>query len=310
MLFVAGFVVPLIFVLALYPALITALAKNRVGQHVAGYGPASHAIKSGTPTMGGALFVVAAVIAALAADRGRPGVLIAFALVAGAAIGLVDDIANVRGYKLGLTAVQKLVLQCVAAVLVAIGVGQSGMTHQFGTPGMGAWVIPLAFLAVVACANAVNLTDGVDGLAATCAAVTFAALAIIGMRQGNNTAAFTAWAICGSLVAFLAFNWHPARIFMGDTGSLALGCALVVLSADLRILWLLPLLGIVFVAEALSVIINVTAVKKFNRRIFRASPIHHHFEAIGFGEQRLVLTFALVAANAGALTILIAGTGQ
>jgi phospho-N-acetylmuramoyl-pentapeptide-transferase len=116
----------------------------------------------------------------------------------------------------------------------------------------------------------------------------------------------TTAALIGGLCAFLVFNWFPARIFMGDTGSLALGCALVAASAELHLLWLLPLMGVVFVAETLSVIVNVTAIRRFHRRVFRASPLHHHFEELGLRERRLVACFAAAAAAGTLLTVLYA----
>jgi phospho-N-acetylmuramoyl-pentapeptide-transferase len=305
-----AFAASLIVGVAAYPMLITVLVRYRARQHVASYGPASHAVKEGTPTMGGLGFVLIGVVAVLLANQKQPGLIMAFALLGGAAIGLLDDVANTRGSKkFGLSAPQKLVLQSVLGLLLGIGLAQSGFTHQLGV-NLGWVLVPLVWLAVVSCANAVNLTDGVDGLAAACSAISFAALAIVGVVQNNLVAATAGAALCGALCAFLAFNWHPARVFMGDTGSLALGCGFVILTTELHVLWLLPLLGIVFVAEALSVIINVTAIRKFKKRIFRASPIHHHFEAVGVGERKLVAGFASIAAVAGLLTIAAARNGK
>ena len=293
--------------LALYPALVGALASHRAGQRVAEYGPQSHLVKAGTPTMGGILFCVLAILAWVFLDRSRTGFLIAFALLGGATLGILDDIANIRGRgiaMLGLAARQKLLLQAVVGACLGVGLHYAGFTHQL-FPGLGApdlrWgILPVAALAVVAVSNAVNLTDGVDGLAASCSLLVLAALWALAVHTGRTPVAVGAAALSGGVLAFLAYNWWPARVFMGDTGSLALGMALTVMAAELRMLWLLPLLGIVFVAETLSVIINVTAVTRFGRRVFRASPLHHHFEAGGLREQRLVLWFA-GAAGAGAL---------
>lgn len=311
MLFAAiSFFATLLVIALLYPAFISVLARNRMGQRIASYGPSAHAVKTGTPTMGGLLFVAAVVVAAVIANQHRPGVVLVFALVAGATIGLVDDLANIRGRRQGLSAVQKLTLQVVAGVLLAIGIFAAGFTDQAGTPSLGWAIIPLAAFAVVACANAVNLTDGVDGLAATCAAIAFASLGIVALVQSNQTASIVSFATTGALLGFLLFNWHPARVFMGDTGALALGCLLVGVATQVRAFWLIPLLGIVFVAEALSVIINVTAITRFQKRVFKASPLHHHFEAIGFSERRVVFLFGAVSAIAGALTVLIMGAAS
>ena len=294
------------------PLLVTVLVRFRAGQHVAAYGPESHRVKEGTPTMGGILFVVLVIASWVAFDRSRAGFVAAFALAAGAAIGLLDDVINARqGRDLGLSVRHKLALQAGVGVLVGIGLLAINATHQkfpgLGAPSLGWGIVVVAALAVVACTNAVNLTDGVDGLAGTCCAIAIAALGIIALRQHNVPVEVIGFATCGALVAFLLANWHPARLFMGDTGSLGLGAVLVALSAEVGMLWLLPLLGIVFVAETLSVIINVTAIRRYQRRIFRASPIHHHFEEMGLREERLVMAFGGIAVVAGVLTILVAG---
>jgi phospho-N-acetylmuramoyl-pentapeptide-transferase len=278
---------------------------------VQSYGPASHLVKAGTPTMGGILFCTLPIAAWLLLDHGRAGFLVVFAIVAGATIGVVDDLANIRGRgALGLLGRQKLVLQMLVGLLLGIGLDAASLTREV-IPGAGAvdlhWgIIPLAALAVVACSNAVNLTDGVDGLAGSCSVIALVAIWAMAQHAGNRPVAIVAASLTGGVLAFLFYNWWPARVFMGDTGSLALGCALVALAAELRLLWLLPLLGAVFVAETLSVIINVTAIRRFGRRVFRASPLHHHFEELGLREQRLVVCFAGAAAVAALLCAAVA----
>ncbi|MFN2569401.1 MAG: phospho-N-acetylmuramoyl-pentapeptide-transferase [Candidatus Dormibacteria bacterium] len=301
--------------LALYPAFISLLARLRAGQRVAAYGPGSHAVKEGTATMGGLLFCALAVLVWLLFDRSRSGFVAVFALSAGASVGLLDDLANIRGTAaLGLHPRQKLVLQCFAGALVGIGVHAVGLTHQwiprFGSPNLGWGVAVLAAVALVACSNAVNLTDGVDGLAASCSIAAFTATGMIGLHQHNVPAVVISAGLVGALCAFLVFNWFPARVFMGDTGALALGSALVVVSAELGLLWLLPLLGLVFLAETLSVIVNVTAITRFGRHVLRASPLHHHFELLGLGEQRLVPAFAAAAVAGAGAVVLLAVVGQ
>jgi phospho-N-acetylmuramoyl-pentapeptide-transferase len=280
---VGAFAVCLVVGIALYPALIGRLARSGAGQRVSQYNPSTHRIKAGTPTMG----------------------------------GILDDVANIRGRgALGLLGWQKLALQALVGLLLGIGLNATHLTHQV-IPGFGSvdlhWgVVVLTMIAVVAASNAVNLTDGVDGLAASCSVFVLAATWALAWHVGNRPAAILSAALCGGVVAFLAYNWWPARLFMGDTGSLALGCALAAVAAELRLLWVLPLLGIVFVAEALSVIINVTAINRYGHRIFLASPLHHHFEELGLREQRLVVSFASVAAIGaflGAIVGLSAGVG-
>lgn len=306
-----AFALCLVVGMALYPALISLLAARHAGQRVSVYMPQGHLAKAGTPTMGGLLFCILAVAAWVLLDRGRGGFLIAFAVVSGALIGTLDDLANIRGVlALGLLGRQKLVVQAAVGVLLGIGLHASGFTHEvvpgFGSPDLGWGILPLSVLAVMAASNAVNLTDGVDGLAGSCSLIAFATTWALAAHAGNQPVAIASAALCGGVLAFLVYNWWPARVFMGDTGSLALGAALAVAAAELGVLWLLPLLGFVFVAETLSVIINVTAIRRFGVHVFRASPIHHHFEELGLREQRLVVCFAGVASLGALLTAWVA----
>lgn len=294
---------------ALYPAFIGVLVRSGARQHVASYSPASHRAKEGTPTLGGALFCAVAVVVWLAVDRSRQGFVPIFALVAGAIAGGLDDVVNISdARRLGLGVWQKVGLQAVVGVLVGVGLTIAGFTHQFfpglGAPNLGWGLAVVVAIAVVATSNAVNLTDGVDGLAASCTAIVLVGIAIIAVTRGDATVAVLAASLAGAVASFLLFNWFPARVFMGDAGSLALGCVVVALTAELHLIWFLPVLGIVFVVEAASVVINVTAIRRFGRRLLRASPIHHHFEEIGLREQRLVACFAAAAAVGAAVTVL------
>ena len=294
----------------LYPAFIGILVRAGARQHVASYSPASHRAKEGTPTLGGALFCFVVVVVWLAVDRSRQGFIPIFALVAGAIAGGLDDIVNISdARRLGLNVWQKLGLQGVVGVLVGVGLTIAGFTHQFfpglGAPNLGWGLVVVVAIAVVATSNAVNLTDGIDGLAASCTAIVLVGITIIAVGHGDATAALIAAALAGVVISFLLFNWFPARVFMGDAGSLALGCVVVALTTELHLLWFLPVLGIVFVVEAASVVVNVTAIRRFGRRVLRASPIHHHFEEIGLREQRLVASFAAAAALGVAVTVLI-----
>jgi phospho-N-acetylmuramoyl-pentapeptide-transferase len=303
----AAFVVGLL----LYPVLITLLAQRKAGQTVAVFAPAMHRVKAGTPTFGGLLFSAIAIVAWLGVDRSREGFIAVFALVGGALLGAIDDVTNVRVLgKLGLAGREKLAAQLAIGILAGAGLAMSGFTRQFfpglGAPDLGLGLVPLAAFAVVAASNAVNLTDGVDGLAATCSLIVFIGVAVTAALARDHSVIVLAASLAGGLAAFLIFNWFPARIFMGDTGTLALGCALVVLTAELHLLWWLPLLGLVFVVETLSVIVNVTAIRRFGKRLLRASPLHHHFEELGIREQRLVAMFGAAAALATLITVLYA----
>lgn len=310
----AAFLLCAVAGVALYPYFVGRLASAGAGQRVSGYAPPTHRVKSRTPTMGGILFCLLAGIAWVALDRSRTGFLVVFAIGAGAGLGALDDVANIRGLgALWLLARQKLAAQAFIGVLLGIGLHVAGYTKQvipgFGAPDLGWLILPIAALAVVAASNAVNLTDGVDGLAGTCAGIALATIWALAQHAHITGAAIMSAALLGGVVAFLFYNWWPARVFMGDTGSLALGCALAVLAAEVRLLWLLPLLGAVFAAETLSVVINVTAITRFGRRIFLASPLHHHFEQKGLREQRLVIVFGIAAALAALLAVWIAVPG-
>ena len=224
----------------LYPAFIGLLVRFGARQHVASYSPASHRAKEGTPTLGGALFCFVVVVAWLAVDRSQQGFVVIFALLAGAIAGGLDDVVNINdASRLGLSVWQKLGLQGVTGVLVGIGLTTAGFTHQFfpglGAPNLGWGLAVVAAIAVVATSNAVNLTDGVDGLAASCTSLVLVGIAIIAVTRHDTSAAIIAAALAGAVVAFLIFNWFPARVFMGDAGSLALGSAIVALTAELHL---------------------------------------------------------------------------
>lgn len=312
----AVLVVSFLLGVVIYPAFISLLARHHIGQRVADYTPGVHYKKTGTPTVGGALFCLPPVIAWVIFDRHPLGFVPVFALLAGAVMGLLDDVANVFGTTAtyGLMLRQKVLLQLTIGVLIGTGLYVVSLTHQWipivGNVDFGVWIIPITALAIVAASNAVNLTDGVDGLCASCSVVALCALWIIGLQQNNRTAVIVSASLVGVLCAFLVYNWSPARVFMGDAGSLALGSAMVALAAALHVIWMLPLIGIVFVIETLSVIINVTAITRFHRRIFLSSPLHHHFEAKGMRDGPLVTRFALVGVvgAAGAL-VLVRGAG-
>jgi phospho-N-acetylmuramoyl-pentapeptide-transferase len=305
-LFIWLLVVGSLVALAVIPALINAQRAAALGQQVYESGPAAHLAKQGTPTMGGVAFVAAAVAATAyiaAVNNGFFGATTLEVVIAAACIGFADDFLKVRRRTpLGLRARTKMLLLTIIAVILAINFHVSGDTdclggmmlganqwwfgHLIHLPDAGYYVLVVA--AFVGCANAVNLTDGVDGLASSVALPPLLALSIIDTNA-------IGWAIAGAVIVFLFFNKHPAKIFMGDTGSLMLGGLLAFLALQTHLLLFLPLLGIVFVAEALSVIIQVVSFKLTGKRVFKMSPLHHHFELSGWSEQRITRTFALVS---------------
>jgi phospho-N-acetylmuramoyl-pentapeptide-transferase len=302
---VITFVVAFAIALVLYPPFIRLLQRLKHGQVIQTELPDSHQRKAGTPTGGGILFAVLGVVGGLlAALAGHSGVWPAVAgLVAGGVIGFADDRTKLRVGSLGIPARLKLPIQLLLAVPVAALALSQGGAHQFLLPSSPWLLFPLAVLAIVATANAVNITDGMDGLAGGLAVIAIAAMALLlpGAPAGEKAVAMS---LAGALVAFLVFNRHPARVFMGDTGSLALGYALAAMAVQQGFLILLPLLALVFVLETLSVIIQVAYFKASGgRRVFKMAPIHYTFHHEGWSENRIALSFwgaGLVSALAAA----------
>ena len=285
------------------PVLIPYLHKLKFGQSIRECGPASHMKKSGTPTMGG-LMMLAALVLALCWGKFTPHVLMALVLTLGhAVIGFLDDyIKVVMKRNLGLTAKQKFLLQFILAgayVYFAethlqntnLWVPLVNITFDFG------WAYyALAFILLVGTTNAVNLTDGLDGLVSFVSVPVTLAYAFIAYMQGMLDVSGFALGLTGACLGFLLFNRHPAQVFMGDTGSLALGGGVAALALLTNTELLLVIIGGVYVAEAMSVIIQVTYFRLTGgKRIFRMSPLHHHFELGGWNEVKVVRVFTLVS---------------
>jgi phospho-N-acetylmuramoyl-pentapeptide-transferase len=287
------FAVALVISLVLYPPLIRALRRWKALQVIQETLPESHQKKAGTPTGGGALFVALGLVAGvLATIAGHAGALPATTgLVLGGFIGFADDRIKLQVGARGIPARLKLPIQILLAVPVAWLATVQGASHQLFLPATPWVVFPLAVVAIAGTANAVNITDGMDGLAGGLSAIALAAMVLLlpGAFAGEKAVAMT---LCGALVAFLIFNRFPARIFMGDTGSLAIGFALAAMAVQQGLLLLLPLVGLVFVLETLSVIIQVAYFKASGgRRVFQNSPIHYAFHHEGWSENRIALSF-------------------
>ena len=284
------------------PVLIPYLHKLKFGQSIRECVPASHMKKSGTPTMGG-LMMLAALVLALFWGRFTPHVLIALVLTLGhALIGFLDDyIKVVMKRNLGLTAKQKFLLQFLLAGAyvyfaethlqnTTLWVPLLNVTFDFG------WAYyALAFILLVGTTNAVNLTDGLDALVSFVSIPVTLAFAFIAYMQGMLDVSGFALGLSGACLGFLLFNRHPAQVFMGDTGSLALGGGIAALALLTNTELLLVIIGGVYVAEAMSVIIQVTYFRLTGgKRIFRMSPLHHHYELGGWNEVKVVRVFTLV----------------
>lgn len=280
---------------------IAALRKYGYGQHVRDDGPESHLGKEGTPTMGGVVIILALIVAfALTSSLGPPvggGSLLVLALaVAFGLVGLIDDRSIIKHKRsLGLRAREKLVLQfAICAVFLYLlrrmGIVNPVMLIPFSDRlvGLGWWYYPLAALFIVFMSNSVNLTDGLDGFASGLAAISGIAVGVIATVRGEPVLSALCFALAGACLGFLWYNAYPARVFMGDTGSLALGAALAGVAVVLKAELLLLVIGIIFCVEALSVIAQVASFRLTGRRVLRMSPLHHHLELSGWPEPQIV----------------------
>ena len=309
------------------PLLINWLRAQGIGQQIREDGPERHLTKAGTPTMGGVAIIGAAVtgylIAHVVGTFTTRGLVAMLAVCAAAALGLVDDWIKVHHQRsLGLNKRAKAAGQLIIALAFAVScvTWLKVDTHlsftRFDSLGINlgkvGWVI-FAVLVIVGCSNAVNLTDGLDGLAAGSSIFTFAAFTVIGFEQlrhfpiyrnpASLDEAAMASAMIGACAGFLWFNAAPARIFMGDTGSLGIGTAIATLALLENVDLLLPLVGGLFVLETLSVIIQVASFQLFRRRVFRMAPIHHHFELLGWPETTVIIRFWILAGLCTALAL-------
>jgi phospho-N-acetylmuramoyl-pentapeptide-transferase len=271
-------------------------------------------VKSGTPTMGGVAIIGGVLITCLTSgETTRDMLVILGAFLAFGVLGFLDDFVKVTMKRnLGLTAKQKLVLQILFAMILAVYQSHFSI---YGTKvfipflneniEFGVWYIPFIAFVVVSMVNAVNLTDGLDGLASGVTLIVALFFAIIGSTYGSPTAALFCSAIAGACFGFLMFNKHPAKVFMGDTGSLALGGGIAAAAIIMNVVLILPFVGGVYVAEALSVILQVASFKTRGKRIFRMAPLHHHFELGGWSEIKVVTVFWLVTFILCAISLFI-----
>lgn len=300
-LFTAG--LAFIITVVLSPIFIPFLRRLKFGQSIREEGPKSHQKKSGTPTMGGlmillSLSITTFVMSDLFFERTAQTYLLLFVTISYGLLGFVDDfIKVVMKRNLGLTSKQKLAGQLFIALVFYFFFQHYSISTVVSIPGtnvsidLGAAYILLIIFMLVGGSNAVNLTDGLDGLLAGTAAIAFGAYAVLAWNQGQYDIAIFSVAVVGAVLGFLVFNAHPAKVFMGDTGSLALGGAIVTVAILTKLEILLVIIGGVFVIETLSVIIQVISFKTTGKRVFRMSPLHHHYELIGWSEWRVVVTF-------------------
>ncbi|MBQ5745912.1 MAG: phospho-N-acetylmuramoyl-pentapeptide-transferase [Selenomonadales bacterium] len=300
--------------LALGPITLPMLRRLKFGQSIREEGPKSHQAKSGTPTMGGIMILIAVTVASLIfVGASREVWLALFIMLGHGVIGFIDDfIKVVLKRNLGLKARQKLLGQILMAVaLVYISITYMGGDTNLWIPVLdqtidcGIFYYILIFFVLVGTTNAVNLTDGLDGLASGTMAVAALAYTLICLIFGQYELAAFCMAVVGGVLGFLKYNAHPAKVFMGDTGSLALGGALAAVAVLTKTELLLIIVGGVFVVEALSVIIQVASFKTTGKRVFLMSPIHHHFELKGWSEKKVVTVFWLCGALLSVVALLM-----
>lgn len=309
---VLGFVVSLVVGLALGPLVIKKLKEFHARQEEREEGPESHKYKAGTPTMGGILILFALTVSVFLFNGAEPSKLMALFLTLGnGLIGFADDsIKAVKKRNLGLTAKQKLAGQAVISVIFCIALKVfADMPTTVWIPftditvDLGMAYYLFVFLIIVGATNAVNLTDGLDGLAAGSSAITAVAYVVISVALGYGGIAIFGAALAGACLGFLFYNQHPAKIFMGDTGSLALGGAMAAMAILTKTELLLVIAGGLYVLEALSVILQVISFKTRGVRIFKMSPVHHHFELSGWSEVKVVTVFWLFSALVAIIAI-------
>ncbi|WP_273125377.1 phospho-N-acetylmuramoyl-pentapeptide-transferase [Metabacillus sp. HB246100] len=290
----------------LSPIIIPFLRRLKFGQSIREEGPKSHQKKSGTPTMGGVMIIISIIITTIVmtgkySELSVEMYLLLFVTLGYGLLGFLDDfIKVVMKRNLGLTSRQKLLGQVIIAIIFYLVFTQYGFSTEIGIPGteisfdLGWGYVILVIFMLVGGSNAVNLTDGLDGLLSGTAAIAFGAFAVLAWNQSQFDVAIFSVAVVGAVLGFLVFNAHPAKVFMGDTGSLALGGAIVTIAILTKLEILLVLIGGVFVIETLSVILQVISYKTTGKRIFKMSPLHHHYELVGWSEWRVVVTFWMV----------------
>jgi phospho-N-acetylmuramoyl-pentapeptide-transferase len=291
---------------------IPIIRAKKMGQPIRDDGPESHHAKSGVPTMGGILMVIPVLLIALVFGGDRSGWLVLLGMLFLGAVGFIDDYEKLtKKQSLGLDERQKIILQVsLAAVLVVLYGLLTQQPHLQFIPfsrqaiDFSVFAYPLYLFVIVGCVNAANLTDGLDGLNSLVSLFVFFAYAWIAHLQGQVGAMVAALSFAGALIAFLFFNANPASIFMGDTGSMAIGGAVAMLSIVTKTVWFLPIIGIIYVIEAASVLIQTFYYRRTGgKRIFLMSPIHHHYELKGVPEQKIVIWFGMISLLAALLGV-------
>ena len=297
-------IIGFLIVVILGPIFIPMLAKFKFGQTVRDDGPQTHLQKNGTPTMGGVIMIIAILITGLTRAKIDKDLLVGLICITGFGfVGFLDDFIKIKMKRsLGLKAYQKIILQFALALFVSYyQYSASPSATQLVIPftnhiiNLGIWYIPFMMIFIIGTVNAVNLTDGLDGLASGVTLIVSCFFVLFAVSISNSDVAILAAATAGACLGFLGFNSYPAKVFMGDTGSMALGGAVVAFATLTNSPLIIIIVGFIYLAEALSVMIQVTYFKLTNgKRIFKMAPLHHHFEQCGWPETRVVFVFWIV----------------
>ena len=299
-----GLILSIIFSLVSGPIAIPLLRKLKFGQNIREEGPESHLKKAGTPTMGGIIFILSSLIVMLIlGNKFNDKAMIAlYSLIAFGFIGFLDDLLKIlKKQSEGLKPGQKMILLLIFSIALAI-YGYYNLNTNLLIPftsfeiQLGILYIPFVVIIYAATTNAVNLTDGLDGLATSVSILVLTFFTIVCFMMKETSLAVFCVVLIGGLIGFLKYNAYPAKIFMGDTGSLAIGGAIATIAIILEQPLLIIIVGGVYVFETLSVIIQVTSFKLTGKRVFKMAPVHHHFEKCGWSEVKIVTVFSLITA--------------
>lgn len=297
-----GLVCSFIISIILGPIIIPMLTKLKFGQNIRKEGPKSHLKKAGTPTIGGLIFIISTLIVMLIM-RFNPtdeAMIALYSLLAFGFIGFLDDILKIlKKENEGLKAWQKMVLLIIFSTAIAVyGYVNLGTGLRFPFINtilpLGILYIPFVIVYYAGATNAVNLTDGLDGLASTVSILVLTFFAVVSFTMGHESLAIFSIILAGGLLGFLKFNAYPAKVFMGDTGSLAIGGAIATIALILELPLVLFIVGGIYVFETISVILQVSSYKLRGKRLFKMAPIHHHFEQVGWSETKIVTVFSVI----------------
>ena len=307
-------IIGFLIVVILGPIFIPMLAKFKFGQTVRDDGPQTHLQKNGTPTMGGVIMIIAILITGLTRAKIDKDLLVGLICITGFGfVGFLDDFIKIKMKRsLGLKAYQKIILQFALALFVSYyQYSASPSATQIMIPftdyiiNLGPLYVPIMMFVIIGTVNAVNLTDGLDGLASGITLIVSIFFMLLAISVGNSDVAILAAATGGACLGFLGFNSYPAKVFMGDTGSMALGGAVVSFAVLTNSVLLIPIVGGIYFAEAISVIIQVTSFRLTGKRVFKMAPIHHHFELSGWKENQVVMLFSVITLVASVIGLQI-----